>query len=179
MRWRQETLIITDVSLLKEKCVDASADEIKDIISLLDNELNIANKFQFCGIGLSASQIGINKKVAIIRLDKFKINLVNCSIAEKFDLKQSKEGCLSLPGKSYILDRYNEIIIKDNFLGNINNFVCYGMVAIVVQHELDHALGLLISDKENLKDIHIGDNMPCPCGSKIKFKKCCKNRVTN
>ena len=169
-------MIITDITKLREKCDDASETDAKEIIHLLDKELSDANKYGLSGIGLAAPQIGINKKVAIVRMDKFNIDLVNCSIAEQYDLKPAKEGCLSIPGKTCIVDRYNEIIIKDNYLGNINNFVSFGMVAVCVAHEIDHLNSILMIDKAIPEHLNIPDSVECPCGSKLKYKKCCKKK---
>lgn len=169
-------MIITDLSKLREKCILVNDNEVNDIISLLDAELSEINKFGIKGIGLAAPQIGINKMAAIVRINDFKINLINCSISEKFDLHQSKEGCLSVPDKTCIVDRYNEIIIRDNNFGNINNFVSFGMVSVCIQHEIDHWSGTLMIDKAIPEHLNIGDNMECPCGSKLKYKKCCKRK---
>ncbi len=169
-------MIITDITKLREICKPVSKEEAVEIVEFLDKELQETNKYGVCGIGLAAPQIGINKQAAIIRLGNIKIDLINCSIAEQYDLAPSKEGCLSIPNKTCIVDRYNEIIIKDNVFGNINNFVSYGMVAIVAQHELDHFSGKLMIDKAIPEHINIGDNMDCLCGSKKKYKHCCKKR---
>lgn len=169
-------MIITDLTKLREKCSAVSDGEVVDIISKLEAELQNVNKYGVIGIGLAAPQIGIYKRAAIIRINEWKINLINCSIHKKYDLTPSKEGCLSVPNKTYIVDRYNEIIINDNSLGNLNNFVAFGVVSICIQHEIDHWDGVLMSDKSIPQHKNIGDNMPCPCGSKIKYKKCCKRK---
>ena len=172
-------MIITDINKLRQICKPASKIEAIEIIEFLDKELQEINKYGICGIGLAAPQIGIDKRVAIIRIGNIKIDLVNCSIAEQYDIGPSKEGCLSIPGKTCIVDRYNEIIIKDNYYGNINNFVCYGMVSIASQHELNHFDGMLMIDKAIPEHINIGDNMECHCGSRKKYKHCCKKRGQN
>ena len=168
-------MIITDIDKLKIKSELVKENEVVDIVSALHLELEEMNKFGLSGIGLAASQIGIYKQAAIIRINNFKINLINCSISEGFDLQPSKEGCLSMPGQTCIVNRCNEIIIRDNILGNINNFVAYGLVAVCIQHEIDHFFGVLMTDKIVKAEFNsVGDNMPCPCNSGLKYKKCCK-----
>ena len=169
-------MIITDIEKLRNKCDLVSENEAQELISLLEAELQNVNKESLKGIGLAASQIGIYKKAAIIRVGNIKIDLINCSICEKFDLHKDKEGCLSIPNKTCEIERFNEITIKDNFIGSVNNFISFGMVSTCIQHELDHWEGILMIDKVIPAHLNIGDNMPCPCGSKQKFKKCCKNK---
>lgn len=166
-------MIITDNTKLHTICESASKEESIEIIGLLENELETSNKFGVEGIGLAAPQIGINKRVAIVRIGHLHFNLVNCTIGDKYNKTISEEGCLSLPGKFYNIERYNQIVIQDNELGNIIKFSAYGLPAVAIQHEMDHWDGILISDKAIVEHKTIGPNMPCPCGKKLKYKKCC------
>jgi peptide deformylase len=169
-------LIITDKTMLHETCVPASKTEADEIILLLEKELLDNKKIGVEGIGLAAPQIGINKQVAIIRIGVVLFDLVNCSISNKYDKIITEEGCLSLPNKYYRVERFNQIIIQDNRLGNIPMFSCYGLPAVAVQHEMDHWDGVLIEDKAIIEHNPIGHNMSCPCGSGKKYKKCCKRK---
>lgn len=172
-------MIIKQVSNLREKCENVnSAEEADKIIALLEAELDEANKLTITGVGLAASQIGINKRVAIVRIGDIKINLINAKIINARTELVSNEGCLSLPTISVPVKRFNEIQIENGL--NKEQVVVYGFAAVVVQHEMDHFDGKLIID-HNLLNKTIGDNEPCPCGKKdpqtnkvLKFKKCCK-----
>lgn len=174
---RKKTLIIKDQNLLKNKCEEATQEEAPLILKRLEEELNEANKFEITGIGLAAPQIGINKRVAIVRIGTFCFDLINCSIEIGYDLIESKEGCLSVPGKTCVVKRYNEIVVKNNTLGTPQQFVAFGVPAICIQHELDHWDGMLMLDKAIPQHINIGDNEKCYCGSGIKYKKCCKSKT--
>ncbi len=169
-------LIITDILKLKNICSPIEENEVSNTISLLEQEIEILTKRGIIGIGLAAPQIDITKRVAIIRIEKIKINLVNCDITDKFDPIVYTEGCISLPGQTCKVKRYNQIIIKNNKLGFPDKFMAYGLPAIAIQHELDHLDGILITDKAILKHNNIGLNQPCPCGSGKKYKKCCKGK---
>lgn len=161
-----ESMIITNTNQLHTICEAVSLDEAADIISLLEKELELNNKGLVKGIGLAAPQIGINKRVAIIRIgDDLILNLVNAIIVEKHNLVESSEGCLSLPGQKISVMRYNDIVVEN---GDGVKYSAYKMGAICIQHEMDHWEGKLITDVAN-----IGPNMPCICGSKLKYKKCC------
>jgi peptide deformylase len=84
------------------------------------------------------------------------------------------EGCLSLPGVRVDTVRYEQVTAKwfDYDRKEEQRAVFYGFEAQVVQHELDHLDGLLITDRK-FSQTKVGRNDPCPCGSGKKFKKCC------
>ena len=154
-------MIITDVRKLSGHSESISLKEAKEIIKKLENELEAS---PVPGIGLAAPQIDIFKNVVIIRTQN-KIDLVNPEIKEKKEFTLSKgEGCLSLPGVRKDIWRYNL---------HPNGFIATSLDAFVIQHEVDHLFGKLITDYKK-----IGRNDPCPCGAKdkngkpIKFKKC-------
>lgn len=110
-------MIITDDRLLKEPSKIATKDEALEIISQLEWELKNS---VVPGVGLAAPQIGINKAVAIVRINNpvdltepvISINLVNPILVEAYDLITFDEGCLSFPGMSARTVRYNEVIIE-------------------------------------------------------------------
>ena len=72
-------MIITDISKLQSICEEVSLEEAPQIISILEQELKKSELNGLPGIGLAAPQVGINKRVAIIRIpqQKFKIDLIN------------------------------------------------------------------------------------------------------
>lgn len=159
-------MIVTDEIKLRNECEDASIFEAQIIISKLDKELGFSSTK---GIGLAANQIGINKKVCIIRTVEEKLDLVNPVIIDKYDLSLfTNEGCLSFPDQWITTKRYNEVMVKD--LLHPAGVVCTGLMAVVVQHEVGHLYGETMYDYQ-IK-VPAGPNMPCWCGSKKKFKKC-------
>ncbi len=160
-------MIVTNTKKLSEPSESISIEEAQEVIKKLESELELS---PVPGIGLAAPQIGIHKRVVIIRT-KDKINLVNPKIKERREFTLSKgEGCLSLPGIRKDIWRYNEVLVVDDL--HPNGFVATGLDAFVIQHEVDHLFGKLITDYKK-----IGRNDPCPCGAMkngkpIKFKKC-------
>ena len=179
-------IIKNNETAIKLKCEDVSPNEIGELVALLERELFLSEKLGNPGVGLAAPQIGIAKKIAIVRIpvnysSSIDFNLINCEIAEKYDQFIFKdEGCLSFPGRVENTLRYNEIVIKNN-LSYLNSFIVSGLPAIVCQHELDHLNEILIFDSMVKKpQIKLYPNDPCPCGKidlntkKIKkYKKCC------
>jgi len=164
--------IITDIDLLRSiTTLRPYSYDHKTVIKVL--ELSLA-KSDIPGVGLAAPQIGINTCIAIVRSSGHSFNLVNPIIVEKDKgFVNFGERCLSLPNTSINTQRYKEIFIKDDL--NPEGFVATGFEAVVIQHECDHLSGLLITDRAVGKK-KVGRNDLCPCGSKIKYKKCCQGR---
>lgn len=166
-------MITTDLSILRAPNEKASLEEAKKIIAALEKELS-ASKIP--GVGLAAPQIGIHKRVAIVRTEDKSVDLVNPIIMEKERLFLYKnESCLSLPGISVDTWRYCEVFIKDDL--HPAGFIGEGFVSVVLQHEIDHLDSMLIMDRVAGKK-KMGRNDPCPCGAlkdngkPVKFKKC-------
>jgi peptide deformylase len=174
-------MIITDEQLLRRPCEDVKPEEVGDLISTLENELNYANRLGKNGIGLAAPQINIPKKIAIIRLDKVKLNLVNCEISQFYDkFVFEDEGCLSFPSRLINTYRYQEVHVTNNLVEPYS-FIATGFLSIAVQHEIDHYSSTLFMDRMvpkpvtmTVKSSKVGPNDQCPCGSNKKYKRCCK-----
>lgn len=173
-------MIITDIEKLKVKSENAKEDEVEEILKELNIVLNLSGERGVPGIGLSAPQIGINKRIAIVRIGSMKLDLVNCNIIKKIDDMIFSEGCLSIPGRICEVERGRQIVVSNNNFGSHKDFCAYGITSVCVQHEMDHWDGVLMLDREIKKKINVGPNQPCPCG-KIdaktnkpkKYKKCC------
>jgi len=174
-------IIVNNEAALRVKCEDVLPEEVADLISTLENELNNANRLGKGGIGLAAPQIGIAKKIAIIRMGNgIDINLVNCKIDSAYDpIVFKNEGCLSLPGKTEDTTRFQEVHITNNLV-EPNSFIATGLLAVVCQHEIDHLNSILFTDHSVVKinkvigKTKVGPNDLCTCGSNKKYKKCCK-----
>lgn len=145
----ESKMIVTDIDILKSKCEEvSSSEEAFSIISLLEKELSNSNRLGKFGVGLAAPQIGILKKVAIVRFLDTTINLVNSKIEKYYDkIIFNKEGCLSFPNIYKTTSRYNEIYIVDNLVYP-NSFIVTGTIAVICQHEIDHFNGMTLHDRE-------------------------------
>ena len=169
-------IIKNNIEALQKQCEFVSSiEEAQEIISFLEKELDNSNKLGNPGIGLAASQCGIYKHVAIIRLGNISLDLINAKISKYYDeIIFDGEGCLSFPNKIIKTKRYSEIVI-DNNLTYPHNFIATGLLSIAIQHELDHLNGIVFTDREVIKPTvfnKVGPNEKCPCGSGIKYKKC-------
>lgn len=142
-------MIITNEEQLRVVSEDATLEESLEIIPKLEKELKQSGLNGFPGIGLSAIQIGIPKRVAIVRLNHngnlISLNLVNAKIKNKYDLQVVQEGCLSFPDRYEKVKRYNEIYVVDNLVGP-HSFIGIGLLSQCCAHELNHWDGIVLPD---------------------------------
>jgi peptide deformylase len=165
-------MITTDTTDLRRPNEPATADEAERIVRLLEGELKASPR---PGVGLAAPQIGIHKRVAIVRTRDHSIDLVNPVLVDReHALLVRGEGCLSMPGLSADTWRFDEIFVRCD--RNPAGIVATGLEAVAIQHEMDHLDGILMVDRAKKNDV--GRNDPCPCGAKttdgkpVKFKRC-------
>jgi len=101
------------------------------------------------GIGLAAPQVGSNLRVCIAEVDNNLYILVNPKI-KSYSRKKSifEEGCLSFPGKFFSVERPVKVKIKaKDPTGKKIKIRADGLLARVLQHEIDHLDGILVIDR--------------------------------
>lgn len=92
-------IITNNEAALRVFCEPVLPEEVGELVATLERELDYANRLGKSGIGLAAPQIGIAKNIAIIRLPKLSLDLVNAKLEKGFDPALfTDEGCLSFPG---------------------------------------------------------------------------------
>jgi peptide deformylase len=102
------------------------------------------------GIGLAATQIDVHKRILVADVSAEKSEphvLVNPEILEKDGVAVTEEGCLSVPGYFDEVERANHIRVR--FLdreGQAREEEFEGLLAVCVQHEIDHLDGKLFVD---------------------------------
>jgi len=103
------------------------------------------------GIGLAATQVGLGISIMVVDIGGGLVPIVNPELmlcSEERDAME--EGCLSLPGVSVNVARPRNIEVKYNTLdGGTVRKRFEGLMAKVVQHEMDHLRGTLLIDHEN------------------------------
>ena len=131
-------------AILREKA--SELDEIKeDDLRIIEKMVNVmvANE----GIGLAAPQIGIGKQIIVVRSDEDIIKLINPVILKKEEEEEAKEGCLSLPEIYVDVKRAVYISVKGmNERWEPVIIEAEGLIARILQHEIDHLNGVLIID---------------------------------
>lgn len=102
------------------------------------------------GIGLAAPQVGHSIRMLVFDIGSQFGILVNPEIIETEGLPEADmEGCLSYPGEFCRVARYKKIKVKYIDLSGETVVRSYeGLVARIVQHEMDHLDGILMFDKE-------------------------------
>jgi peptide deformylase len=102
------------------------------------------------GIGLAASQLGINKRVVLVSGGnqlRTVIPMVNPVILGLEGNIESMESCLSLPGKLYKVPRAEVVIVQyQDTKGKPQVIRAEGLLSICIQHELNHLEGITIAD---------------------------------
>ena len=102
------------------------------------------------GIGLAATQIDVHRRflVADVSADNNEPHvLINPVILGKDGVQVSEEGCLSVPGYYEEVERAEHIRVRyQNRDGDEVETDMEGLLAVVVQHEIDHLDGKLFVD---------------------------------
>lgn len=100
------------------------------------------------GVGLAAPQVGVSKRVVVIDVGDGIYELINPEIVKKEGSVIGGEGCLSVPDYEGEVERaeYVECEFTDR-KGQRMLLQANGLLAIAVQHELDHLDGILFIDK--------------------------------
>ena len=102
------------------------------------------------GIGLAATQINVHKQVVVIDISPKNdqaLCLINPEIVEMKGAVINEEGCLSVPDIHAEVNRAEYIRVKAlNEQGEAIEFAAEGLLAICIQHELDHLKGKLFVD---------------------------------
>jgi peptide deformylase len=105
------------------------------------------------GIGLAAPQVARNVRVVTIDVARSEggaslLHLVNPLIVEGHGWTTYEEGCLSFPGISAEVKRRDQIHLKAYGLdGREIDMDADGLLAICIQHELDHLNGVVFLDR--------------------------------
>lgn len=138
-----EKEIITDTSKLPDRCEEINIQENQDEVDETIVELKQTLRLHKNGIGLAAPQIGRTNRIFIINFNGDMRTFINPMFTHTADVVLSREGCLSLPGKQYLVPRFNDIkIAYQNPRGNNLQSHLIGMAAHIFQHEMDHLDGI-------------------------------------
>lgn len=129
----------------KAALVKTVDDKIK---KLVDDMLE--TMYESHGVGLAATQVNVHQRVVVMDVSENKdtpLCLINPEIIEKDGIKESEEGCLSVPGFFEKVNRAEHIIVRAlNRNGEPFQFDARDLLAVCVQHELDHLNGKLFVD---------------------------------
>ena len=115
---------------------------------LLDDMLE--TMYEAPGIGLAATQVNVDKRVVVIDVSEEKnqpLCLINPEITEREGSEEMDEGCLSVPGVFETVKRAEwvkmQALDRD---GQLFELQADGLLAVCIQHEIDHLDGKLFVD---------------------------------
>lgn len=105
------------------------------------------------GVGLAANQIGVSKMIFVFNSspEDWKADaLINPIILKRRGRERTEEGCLSLPGISKEVRRFSSVLVEGlDVNGKPYKFEAKGLLARIIQHEIDHLNGMLFVDRIN------------------------------
>jgi peptide deformylase len=136
--------------LLKKRCkeVDQIDEEVKRLIRDMTETMYGAQ-----GIGLAACQVGISRRVVVLDVSPMDpgrgmMTMINPEIVSEEGEVDSEEGCLSVPDCHETVKRREKIRVRCLSLdGKEIELAGEGILAIALQHEIDHLNGVLIVDR--------------------------------
>jgi len=144
-------------------------------------------KTQSTAVGLAANQCSLNGKRFMTRVfalrnlftDDWSL-VIDPYVYNYIGIKEKKaEGCLTWKGQKIIAERYRAIEV-DYFNMNgerISKERHKGFEGQIWQHEINHLNGVeelvVNQDYPDPQPVKAGRNDLCPCGSGLKYKKCC------
>ncbi|HEX7915394.1 peptide deformylase [Rudaea sp.] len=109
-----------------------------------------ATMYEAPGIGLAASQVNVHRQLLVLDVSEEKnapMVLINPKIVASEGSQTYQEGCLSVPGIFADVDRADRITVESlDRHGNAQNFEADGLLAVCIQHEMDHLIGKLFVD---------------------------------
>lgn len=136
-------------------------------VTKFDSELKklcedmLETMYQAPGIGLAAPQVNVHKQVVVIDIDydssedeppvltnKLPRIFINAKIIKKEGEILFKEGCLSVPGEYEEVERAEKVVVEyQDTEGKNHTLEADGLLAVALQHELDHLDGRLFIDR--------------------------------
>ena len=137
-----DSIVKYDASILeKESQLVSHGEDVVESIKKMTQVLNATKN----GIGLSASQIGIDKKIIIIKSNTNSTQ-ITCMINPEIishseEMKIGRESCLSYPGITGYIERYTSVEVSYYDVEWNKHTVKYkngDILSVVVQHEIEH-----------------------------------------
>lgn len=117
--------------------------KIKHLLSDMADTMYAAD-----GVGLAAPQIGVSSRIVVIDVGDGILEMINPEIISKEGSCTNVEGCLSVPNFDGEVERAKSVKVKyQDRNGKPIILDTTDLLAIAVQHELDHLDGILFIDK--------------------------------
>jgi peptide deformylase len=130
---------------IKAKPVEAVDDELRRLIDDMFETM-----YDAPGIGLAATQVNVHRRLIVIDVSDEKnqpLVLINPEILDKRGVEEMQEGCLSVPGYYDNVQRADWVRVRAlDRDGKAFELATDGLLAVCIQHEIDHLDGKLFVD---------------------------------
>ena len=125
--------------------VEEITNEIKELVDDMFETMYAAP-----GIGLAATQVNVHQRIIVVDVSETHnepICLINPELVELTGTEQMEEGCLSVPGVFELVERADSIKVSAwDQHGKPFTLEADGLLAVCIQHEIDHLDGKLFVD---------------------------------
>lgn len=154
---------VRDILIFPDPRLRRKAEPVRTIDEEIRKTLNDMAETMYAapGIGLAGPQIGVDKRLVVIDLGdresddpeepdtkRHLYKLINPEIISRKGDTEYEEGCLSIPDVREKVKRSSELIISaKNEKGEDIELAAKGLLAICLQHEIDHLDGVLFIDR--------------------------------
>ncbi len=129
----------------KAKAVTRVDDAVRQLIDDMFDTMYAAP-----GIGLAATQVNVHRRIVVLDVSEERdapLCLINPRILDRQGNQICEEGCLSVPGIYAKVERADSIRVATlDRAGEPREFEAEGLLAVCIQHELDHLEGKLFVD---------------------------------
>ncbi len=127
------------------KPVQAVDARIRKLVEDMAETMYAAN-----GIGLAATQVNVHERVIVIDISEARKELrvfINPELVAKSGQMEGEEGCLSVPGIYDRVTRAERVTVRAlDRDGNAFELEADGLLAVCIQHEMDHLAGKVFVD---------------------------------
>lgn len=131
------------------KPVDKIDDELRRLVADMAETM-----YEAPGIGLAATQVDVHVRLVVIDISETKdqlLVLINPEILEREGVQTYEEGCLSLPTVYDKVERAQRVVVRYLDLeGKEQTLAAEGLLAVCVQHEMEHLEGHVFIDNLSL-----------------------------
>ena len=136
--------IVKDVETLSQKSIPFDLTDPADI-ELLGDMIDTAEAHRENCVGLAAIQVGVPKRVILVRQGNIFTPFINPVIIKRSPRTYvTEEGCLSLDGTRSVKRHHSIKVTWTSFTGKKQVKEFSGFIAEIIQHEVDHCNGILI-----------------------------------
>jgi len=127
-------------------------DVVDDAVRQLARDM-VETMYAAIGIGLAAPQVGVSRRLIVVDVSQREegrslVALCNPEIVLAEGAVEFEEGCLSLPGFTTMVNRAEKVSVRGlDMQGRPALIEADGLLAIALQHEMDHLEGTLLLDR--------------------------------